>query len=278
MDIGTVKFVRPQNEFLQKYIKGYYMHRSTDPAFEKTVYFYQNITSTINIYQDTQVKLHDNFWTYHHAPNTGFNARMVVKIKGYQEVKLRGKFDKVAIVFYPTGINHFIRCPLSELVHSIYSVFTHFDGIYDAILPALFAAPTIEQKRDILDNFFVSQFQAFPDERLLAAAEKIITSEQPIKVNELAESLGVSRRTLLRLFQKHLIYSVEEYQAIVKFRRALIELQQQGKAHLTSVAYNSAYYDQADFNHQFKHRSGLTPSELFDQLNIVDNTLFWNLK
>jgi len=278
MDIGTVKFIRPKSEFLQQYIKGYYMHRSTDSAFNKTVYFYQNITSTINIYRDTKVSLHDDFWAYHHVPNTGFNARMVVKIKGYQAVKLQGKFDKVATVFYPMGINHFIRCPLSELVHSIYSVFTHFDGIYDATLPRLFEVPTIEQKRDILDDFFMSQFQPFSDQRLLIAAQQLITSETPAKVNELAQSVGVSRRTLLRLFQKHLIYSVEEYQAIVKFRRALIQLQQQGKSHLTSVAYNSAYYDQADFNHQFKHRSGLTPSELYDQLNIVDNTLFWNLK
>lgn len=278
MDIGTVKFIRPKNEFLQPYIKGYYMHRSDDPDFDKTVYFYQNITSTINIYQDTQVSLHRDFWEYHHAPNTGFNARMVVKIKGYQAVRLQGKFDKVAIVFYPTGINHFIRCPLSELVHSIYSEFTHFDGIYEAMLPGLFAANTIEEKRDILDDFFSNQFRPFPDKRLISAAEHIIANENPVKVNELAQSIGVSRRTLLRLFQKHLTYSVEEYQAIVKFRRALIQLQQQGKSHLTSVAYNSAYYDQADFNHQFKHRSSLTPSELFDQLNIVDNTLFWNLK
>ncbi len=278
MDIGTVKFIRPQDEFLQKYIKGYYMHRSTDPGFDKTVYFYQNITSTINIYRDTQVTLHDDFWAYHHTPGSGFNARVVVKVKGYQAVKLQGKFDKVATVFYPTGINHFIRCPLSELISSMYSEFTHFDGLYDDLLPILFEVPTIEEKRDILDDFFRSQFRPFADQRLLQAVHQIIQSEQAIKVNELAKNIGVNRRTLLRLFQKHLTYSIEEYQAIVKFRRALIELQHQGKSHLTQVAYNSAYYDQADFNHHFKQRSGLTPSELFDQLNIVDNTLFWNLK
>lgn len=278
MDIGKVKFIRPQSPLLQKYIKGYYMHCSDDPDFSKTVFFYQNITSTINIYQDTQVNIQEKIWEYHHSPNTGFNARMVVKIKGCQGVKLSGKFNKMAIVFYPLGINHFISDPLSELVTSIYSPFTHYDTHLSGLLPTLFTTDLVEQKRALLDQFFLARFRPFTDERLHKAVQKIIHHQENIKVADLANELNISRRTLLRLFKKHLTYSIEEYIAIVKFRRALLNFQQQGLSNLTNIAFDSAYYDQADFNHHLKNRSGLTPGELFSQLNIIDDVLFWNLK
>jgi len=278
MNLGIVKFARPESPFLQKYIKGYYMHRSEDPNFSMTVYFYQNVTSFIDICRDTQITSHPHEWRYQAAPDTGFKSRLVAKIPGHQKATFQGKFDKVTIVFYSLGLNHFIRQPLSKLVTGIYSPFTHLDEQYSGLLPRLFEAPTIFQKRDLLDAFFLSQFQIFPEPRLIKAVKKLIQQKTPLKVAELANSLGIHRRTLLRLFQKHLTYSIEEYQAVIKFRRALIQFQQQGKSNLTNIAYGSGYYDQSDFNHQFKSRSGLTPSELFSQLNIIDNTLFWNAK
>ena len=91
----------------------------------------------------------------------------------------------------------------------------------------------------------------------------------------LASTVNVSRRTLLRLFKKHLGYSIEEYISVVKFRKSLLHFQQMENPKFTEVALESDYYDQADFNHQFKYRTNMTPSKLFAKLEIMDNVLFW---
>ncbi|MFT5617218.1 MAG: AraC-like DNA-binding protein [Arenicella sp.] len=96
------------------------------------------------------------------------------------------------------------------------------------------------------------------------------------KVADLAAKLDVSRRTLLRKFKKHLGYSIEEYLSVIKFRKALFNFQNSDTdSKLSDIALDSNYYDQADFNHQVKYRSGMPPKELFKQLEIMDNTLFW---
>ncbi len=53
MEIGHVKFIRPANPTLAKWIKGYYVHAAEDPNFYSKVTFYQNITTTISVYKDS---------------------------------------------------------------------------------------------------------------------------------------------------------------------------------------------------------------------------------
>ena len=65
---------------------------------------------------------------------------------------------------------------------------------------------------------------------------------------------------------------------MIKFRKALIHYQDNREnPNLADIAYQSTYYDQPDFNRQMKLRSGLTPREVFTQLQIVDDVLFWNI-
>ncbi|MEN0005315.1 MAG: helix-turn-helix domain-containing protein, partial [Bacteroidota bacterium] len=111
---------------------------------------------------------------------------------------------------------------------------------------------------------------------LFKAVELLTTSDEELKVQVLAAKLGVSRRTLLRRFKKYLGYSVEEYMSVIRFRKALSTYQKtKGQEPMSYIAMESNYYDQADFNHHVKARADLTPKELFEQLRIVDNTLFW---
>lgn len=108
-------------------------------------------------------------------------------------------------------------------------------------------------------------------------AIKILTEgDEKIKVSDLENQLNLSRRTLLRKFKKQLGYTIEENITVIKFRKALLRFQEQSATlKPTNIAHQSGYYDQADFNHKIKNRSGFTPGELFEQMDIVDDTLFW---
>lgn len=278
MDVGHVKFIRPRAPLLAPYIKGYYVHSSADPNFHTELTFYQNITTTISIYRDsvTTSEGRRRYQTY--QADKGFSAVLVGLVDKYQEVEFRGPLDRLAIVFYPLGINHFMRSPLSHHLKKHYSIFDYFSEPFQDLLPKVYAESSLETKSDLLDAFFVERFESLAEPKLLSAVEQLLQAENLPKVDELAQGLQISRRSLLRKFKKHLGYSVEEYIAVIRFRRALANFQrQQDKPFLTDIAYDSDYYDQADFNHHLKSRSGLTPKQLFAQLQIVDDTLFWKL-
>ncbi|MBX2816851.1 MAG: helix-turn-helix domain-containing protein [Saprospiraceae bacterium] len=276
--IGHVKFIRPLLPHLRPWIKGYYVHGSEDPDFSGKLTFYQNITTTLSIYLDSVTTSNNRQRSQRHQANKGFHCLLVGLVDRYQEVTFEGPLNRLAIVFQPGGLNHFVQGPLSQLLARHYSYFSEYDHEFTAFLPQLFDEPSLEGKRRLLDHFFEERFLPFGEPLLLDAIRLMTTAEEPLKVHELSSRFNVSRRTLLRKFRKHLGYSVEEYAATIKFRRALLHFQKMNPSiNLTEMALESQYYDQADFNHQVKSRSGLTPTALFRELQIIDNTLFWKL-
>lgn len=278
MEIGHVKFIRPKDPKLLSLIKGYYVHSSQDPNFYSKITFYQNITTTISIYKNSITSSQGRLRTQRFDKNQEYTSVLVGLVDKYQEVEFHGPLDRLAVVFYPGGINRFIKAPLSKLLEPHYSSFTYFDESFEAFLPRVYNELILEKKRDLLDAFFLKHYVLFNEPNLLEAMDTLLSQPDLIKVGELAKKVGVSRRTLLRKFKNHLGYSIEEYISVIKFRRALLNFQQKKSTkELFKIALDSNYYDQADFNHHLKNRSGLTPTELFKQLNIVDNTLFWKL-
>lgn len=278
MEIGHVKFIRPKHKELLKLIKGYYVHTASEPGFFSKVTFYQNITTTISVYKDSQTSSEGRLRKQHYKKNNGFTSLLVGLVDKYQEVEFHGPLDRIAIVFYSGGINHFLNEPLSEYLKKHYSEFNAFGNDFEKLLSHVYTEPEILGKRDLLDDFFLNRLQVFSEKKILVAIDLILNSAHAIKVENLSETLGMNRRTLLRKFKKHLGYSIEEYMSVIKFRKALLNFQKKQEAKgLSGIALDSHYYDQADFNHQIKSRSELTPTQLFKQLEIVDDVLFWKV-
>lgn len=270
--------IEPNIPLLKRYIKLYYIHTASESDFYQRIIYYPNYTTTLNIYQHSQLSWTEYSRTHSFTPNPGFLSLLVAKFDRSREIITQGPLDKLSIVFHPLGLNYFLDVPLSSLISDHFSFFTHYGESYEALLIQLFKEPKLERKRDLLDQFFLKMYRPFAEERLIQAINYILTSEEPIRVSRLSDKLGISRKTLLRLFQKHLGYSVETYLSVVRFRKALIAYQEsEEKPTLTEVAYTSQYYDQSDFIHQFKAKSGLSPGQLYAQLKTLKEGLFWSL-
>ncbi len=278
MEIGHVKFIRPAIPLLQKWIKGYYVHASPDANFYSKVTFYQNITTTISIYRNSVTTAKGRYRTQHFERNNRYTQLLVGLVDKYQEVTFHGPLNRLAIVFYPGGINHFLNQPLSILLQLHFSMFDAFGESFERCLDVVYDTPSLERKRDLMDAFLMERYRSFEFPEILKAIDLLQHNTEPIKVSALAHQLNMNRRTLLRRFKKHLGYSLEEYTAVIRFRKALLNFQKQKDTkHLSKIALDSQYYDQADFNHHIKYRSDLTPKQLFEKLEIVDDILFWKL-
>lgn len=271
--------IYPQEEVLKKYIKLYYTHHSRNQTGYEKITYYPNYTVTLNVYRYSQVTWNDLSRTHRPATKQAFECLLVSKFDRSREIIMEGPFDKLTIVFHPLGINHFLPRPLSHYAQDHFSFFSAFGVPFEQLMEMVFATTESSGKRGLLDHFFRNRLNEFQEDRLQYAVQRIMESRGLISVNEIADELQCSRKTLYRLFRRHLAYAPREYRAIVKFRKALIAYQSSGKKlNFSALAYAANYYDQSDLNAQFRERTGLTPTQLFAGLQTIEQGLYWNVE
>ena len=194
-------------------------------------------------------------------------------------VRMIAPFQKIGIVFNPLGINHFIHKPLSEILfEEISPEIIYFNDSMTGVCVGVFEKKDFDKKARLLEEYFETILVQFKEPIVLKAVQLILDAEDTIQVDQLSDEVGVSRKTLLRLFNKHLNCSVKTYIDIVRFRKALDTYQQSNeKPLLTTLAQDVGYYDQSDFIKNFRKISGLSPKLLFKNIQKIgsENT-FWS--
>ena len=186
-------------------------------------------------------------------------------------------FYKVGVVFNPLGINHFIGKPLSDIFTPSFSEFTYFGEAFENSIKSSWPFG-YEDKAAALDAFFRKQYAGFDEPVVKKAVQEILNTNGSVRVEDLSEITGVNRKTLLRLFKKHLCASVEEYKKLVMFRNALNYSQQAGHS-LTDVALYSLYYDQAHYIKHFKAVTNQAPKALLSKLTQLGNQdVYWHFE
>lgn len=268
----------PKADQLKGLIKLYYVHQSKDSEIEERITYFPNYTTTLNIYQESKVTWQAFSRTHEPKLDAPWLKLLVSKVDRSREIVMRGHFHKLTIVFHPLGINHFLHQPLSNISEDHFSFFDHYGPEFDLLLDQVFRTDELTAKRDLLDHFFCQKYHGFAEDRVSFAVHKILESEATVSIQHLADSLKISRKTLLRLFKKHLSVSPTDYKSIVKFRKALIAYQDKQQAiSLADLAYTVDYYDQSDLNFHFKQKTGQTPQELFRILKTIEKGLFWQV-
>ena len=75
------------------------------------------------------------------------------------------------------------------------------------------------------------------------------------------------------MFKQQVGITPKAYLKIIRFQKAIAEIEESQDVNWTGIAQDSCFYDQAHFIHDFKFFSGFTPEEYLqlknDQLNYV---------
>ncbi len=260
--------IKPLSEKISRYVSYYYFHQSDDHNYQKNFIFYPNYKHALTVYKDAEVMISDNKSVIKPATVTSVQQFYSINKDKSIKVSIKGKFNKIGIVFNPLGINYFIQKPLCEVATSDIIRFQYFGEKFDTVLNLVFSENSTEKKAALLDAFFEESLFSFDETVLKKAIGEIIISNGGTKVSELSEKLKINRKTLLRLFQKHTAMSVEEYRKMVMFRQAFNYFQQHKEnTRLTDVALFSLYYDQAHFIKHFKSITKETPNTLLSKIS-----------
>lgn len=278
---GTFITVKPKNALVSKHVSYYYFHRSDDAAFKKNFFFYPNYNHALTVYRGSDVDFTESGSLVNPSVHDTISCFYSINTCSNFKVSLNGIFNKIGVVFNPLGLNHFINKPLSEVFERSSYIFNYFGEAFCTVLEEVYEEQDNDRKASILDAYFAENYIGFEESIVKNAVAEILNSNGSVRVEELSDKLQVNRKTLLRLFKKHLCCSVEEYKKLVMFRNALNYSQQnRNEASLTDIALYNLYYDQAHFIKHFKSVTKLSPKTLLSNLTHLGSqgVVYWHFE
>jgi AraC-like DNA-binding protein len=119
-----------------------------------------------------------------------------------------------------------------------------------------------EEAFGVIEGAIGSRIEEAPDPLVLAATRRL--GFPGSRVDQLAESLGISDRQLRRRFHQAVGYGPKTLDRVLRFRRLVAQAGAvaAGESDLARVAADLGYADQAHMNRDCLRLSGLTPTAL----------------
>lgn len=271
--------IRPAASQLKPHIAYYYFHQTNRQDGINRMLYYPNQQGAINIYRHAEVQWDEQGRTVTTSQQRNNPCFYTSNQQQVRMVTMLGRHFKVGIIFNPLGLNHFIDVPFNQLIRSVVTPFDYFGEPLAQLADDLYQNKSLNDRRELLDHFFVNQYQGFNDPTFYQLIQHMQQHDPNMEMKVMAERLGSSSKTVQRRFQQHLGYAPRIFKAVLKFRQALLQYQQQArtsKPKLTEIGLHSAYYDQSDFIRQYKALVGLTPKQLYQRIQTLgENNTFW---
>jgi AraC-like DNA-binding protein len=209
----------------------------------------------------------DNYRQYFTDGSSMLQPRSFIfgQITNYIEVEPTGITGIVSARFLPEGLTPFLSLPVSALTDKAVSI-TDIFGEKGALLEKdIMAAGNNQQRIKIIETFLLSLLTSQQAIDIIARScvEVIFQSQGQLDVTELADKVKVNRRNMERKFTTVIGMSPKQLSKAVRLQSALKMLDQKKFISLTSLAYESGYYDQAHFIKDFREFTGMSPKSFF---------------
>ncbi|MEO1253904.1 MAG: helix-turn-helix domain-containing protein, partial [Bacteroidota bacterium] len=136
---------------------------------------------------------------------------------------------------------------------------------------------TSTQKRiKVIEDFLLSILheQSTIDNIVKNTVDTLVSTNGSVPINAILKDDLSSRRKLERNFRKQIGISPKQLGRVIRLQAALHMLLNKDE-NLTSIAYESEYFDQAHFIKDFKEFTGITPKEFSENENMELSKLFY---
>jgi AraC-like DNA-binding protein len=187
--------------------------------------------------------------------------------------KVAGGTRIVGVRFKPGRAVAFLDEPLLPLVDSLTSLEDFWGhGATDA-LGEVYAERSDHGWVNYLSRVLRSRLRRAAARESETVAGLVRLAHTDVLVDTLAESAGLSIRTLQRRFATHVGLSPKLLTRMLRFRRAVRLLRHATPAPWSAMACACGYYDQAHFINDFRDFSGVTPEGYLRENSRLD---MWN--
>jgi AraC-like DNA-binding protein len=268
MKIETFK---PKNKELQKYIESYYILTHSKNEEKVSYLTFPTLFSVIAIVSNAENIINPNGVTTQFCPSKPLETSLVCRFNKPICFQYQGDIKEVCIYFKPLGLNAFLENPLEAYSNSHFDPFIPFPDYTESMIALL----KVNDKSLLvsgLEAYWLKKLIGFEHPFLSDAVNRI--GERPsITSSYLANEYGVSQKTFIKHFKRHLCKTPTEYKKILRFRRALLEMQLSDKTtKLTELSYITSFFDQSHMVSNFKMLTGLSPKKFFKNLSTIEKS------
>ena len=179
------------------------------------------------------------------------------------ELVITGSFTLIACFFYPTAITSLFGIDATELTdESLELTFLKQAKLY-SLQEQLLNTPMLNYRLDLLNNFIkkLADNAIKINDKTEFATRKIMYSNGQFSLQSIHKELGITERTLQRLFETTVGLSPKMYSRVCQFSTAFQQLNQYHFIKYSDIAYDNGFADQSHFIRVFKEFTNLTPSD-----------------
>ena len=175
-----------------------------------------------------------------------------------------GRDSEMFIINFHKGRAYpFVEMPLNQLT----------DYVVDGNL--VMTNEILNMRETLLSLVFIQQKFLFAENHLLKmfghklvvnpfvdyAVNQILHMPNQMSIDRISKKVGYSQKHLIKIFKEHVGLTPKSFLKIIRFQKAIQEIEQNKTANWASIAFDSGYYDQAHFINDFKSFSGFTPTQ-----------------
>lgn len=276
----NIKFFKPQNPVLQKYIECYYFLTNKAGAKKLSYLGFPSHNIYVTTFANAKTRVNGSSLAITENRKNKVTSLLIVDDEIPGLTTYQGSTTEVTIYFKPLGLNAFLEKNLLHYKKASISDFLPYND-YNERMHQFFKLKNTQQKISFLENYWLSKLKIFDHPFLHTILADILKAEEaPLKTSELAKKNNISRTTLNRQFALHLGISPNKFIKITRFRKAINALNEENKrGNLIDAAFLTGYFDQSHMAKDFKALTGHSPKSFFSKVTKLHNRhLNWMFK
>lgn len=175
-----------------------------------------------------------------------------------------GNGAEMFIIEFKKGMAHsFLGMPLTEIAGRVVEGDLILNDVFLEMRECLLNQSTAAAMFAIAESMLYKQFR----NKLAAnpfidfAVASILMNPAAITIKNIADKAGYSSKHLINMFSNHVGVNPKSFLRIIRFQKAIQDIETMGNINWVSLAHDCGYYDQAHFISNFKEFSGFTPVE-----------------
>lgn len=179
------------------------------------------------------------------------------------QVQLEGKGWVFGIKFRPGAFYPFYQAPVAALTDRAIGLDMVFGAAGADYERQVLSCASVDQMSGCAEQFLRARLPA-PDQQIAlinTTVDQIAADHAITRVAQVADRIGISQRTLQRLFSRYVGVSPKWVIQRYRLLEAADQLARDVKVDLPGLAQTLGYFDQAHFINDFRAAIGSTPSE-----------------
>lgn len=187
-----------------------------------------------------------------------------------------GRDSEMFIINFHKGKAYpFVQMPLHELTDTVVDGNLVLTNEILHLREQLLALPAVSQKFAYVEKYLKRHFgsRLEPNRCIDFAVSRILQLPDQLTIEEITRKVGYSHKHFIQLFRENVGLTPKAFLKVIRFQKAIREIEAHQKISWSRIALESGFYDQAHFINDFKNFSGFTPAQYLtmknDQLNYI---------